>query len=106
MQSAQESERERETSFNHGHTHKKKNHNTGGVKFQRALVVQSYIPAKGMCVQGVRGAACHQRAINVPFGPPRSNWHKRREVMEKGYEDEERQELLFWAGLFQRWCVH
>lgn len=31
----------------------KKNHNTGGVKFQQALVAHNHIPAKGMCGQGV-----------------------------------------------------
>lgn len=40
----------KETSFSRG---RKKTHNTGGVKFQQALVAQNHIPAKGMCGQGV-----------------------------------------------------
>lgn len=39
-------------------------HNTGGVKFQQALMVQGHIPAKGMCGQGVCvRATCHHRAL-------------------------------------------
>ncbi len=45
-------------------------HNTGGVKFQQASVVQSHIPAKGMCGQGVWG----RRAIDMPSGSPCDNW--------------------------------
>lgn len=58
--------RERKIYVSRGRRKKNKTHNTEGVKFQRALVVQSHIPATGMCGQGVWG----RHAISALWATP------------------------------------
>lgn len=67
----------REMSFSLGF---KKRTTLEGEKYQRASLVQSHIPAQGMCGHGVRGP----HARSVPSGPPHSNWQRRSETVDEG----------------------
>lgn len=80
---------------------KNKTHNTEGVKFQRALVVQSHIPATGMCGQGVWG----RHAISALWATPQQlteeeGW--RRGAGQRGGGESVRTE---WVLSVEKLCV-